>query len=256
MSTDWDQELYDRFRTERRRPLNDLLSLLPSGLEGSWVDLGCGDGGPTTSAVSKGKPDSVLGIDSSAAMLSKAPTAPLYTWLQTDVDAWLRTSQDRYDVVLSNALLHWLPAHHEVVPRILARLAPGGWLALQMPMNHDQLSHRTITATASDFSELRGFAHEWPQQAPSLYAKLGSTLRHQLCEVRTYRHFLPGPHAIGSWLRSTGMRPWLEQLPPDRVEDFVAAYTERIAAALPPIDSSGLRALDYRRLLWVGQRRA
>jgi len=254
MSSDWDPELYDRFRAERRRPLNDLLSLLPPGLRGRWVDLGCGDGAPTALAASLGNPDTVLGIDSSASMLSRAPTRPLFRWLQADVDAWLRTAEDQYELVLSNAFLHWLPDHHEVVPRILARLAPGGWLALQMPMNHDQTSHQTLVDTARDFGELDGFVHDWPQRPPNLYAHLGGSLKHQVCEVRTYRHFLPGPAAIAAWLQSTGMRPWLDRLSQARAEDFVAAYTRRIAAALPPIDASGMRALDYRRLLWVGQR--
>ena len=49
------------------------------------------------------------------------------------------------DVLVSNATLQWVPDHLDLLPRLVDRLAPGGWFAFQVPGNFDEPSH-TIRA--------------------------------------------------------------------------------------------------------------
>ena len=45
------------------------------------------------------------------------------------------------DVLVSNAALQWVPGHLDLLPGLVAAVAPGGWLAFQVPGNFDEPSH-------------------------------------------------------------------------------------------------------------------
>ncbi len=51
---------------------------------------------------------------------------------QADVSTW--TPADDVDVVVTNAVLHWVPDHRALLRR-WARALPGGWFAMQVPGN-------------------------------------------------------------------------------------------------------------------------
>ena len=53
----------------------------------------------------------------------------------SDLRSW-RPQRDT-DVVVSNAVLHWVPEHPELSARWTGQLAGGAWLAIQMPGNFE-----------------------------------------------------------------------------------------------------------------------
>lgn len=80
------------------------------------------------------------------------------------------------DVLVSNAALHWVPGHRELLPRYARSLAPCGWLALQVPGNFGEPSHRSWHELAAD----PGFAgHTRSLDQPAAYdaATIWRTLR-------------------------------------------------------------------------------
>ena len=87
----------------------------------------------------------VVGLDSSAEMIEKArATTPAVDFAVGDLRDWA-TGADQVDVLVSNATLQWVPGHLDLLPDLVARVAPGGWLAFQVPGNFDEPSH-TIRA--------------------------------------------------------------------------------------------------------------
>jgi trans-aconitate 2-methyltransferase len=66
---------------------------------------------------------------------------------------------------------------------------------------------------------------------------------------------MASPDAIVEWLRSTGLRVFVDALPEDQRAGYLAAYRERIAAAYPP-RTDGRRLLDFPRLFIVARRTA
>ena len=68
--------------------------------------------------------------------------APEVEWLQQDLGSW-RPAQ-KYDVIYSNAALHWLPDHAKLFPSLMEKVEPGGILAVQMPRNFGAPSHLLI----------------------------------------------------------------------------------------------------------------
>ena len=45
------------------------------------------------------------------------------------------------DVLVSNATLQWVPGHLDLLPPLVDRVSPGGWLAFQVPGNFAEPSH-------------------------------------------------------------------------------------------------------------------
>ena len=132
----WDPTVYLHYADERLRPALDLLARVPLEQPARVIDLGCGAGNVTAILGRRFPAAVVTGVDSSAAMLVQARAAsPGCAFEQADIAAW--TPREPLDLVFSNAALHWLADHATLFPRLLATLARGGVLAVQMPSMHD-----------------------------------------------------------------------------------------------------------------------
>ena len=69
----------------------------------------------------------------------------------------------------------------------------------------------------------------------------------------TYHHLMDDAAAIVQWLRSTGLRPYLDALSPELGERFLADYSRCIDAAYPE-RADGARLLAFPRLFIVAWR--
>jgi trans-aconitate 2-methyltransferase len=259
---DWNPDLYRRFEAERDRPFLDLLDMLPPKVGGTWLDLGCGDGRLTRLAADRLGAGEVVGVDSSPAMIEAARSGGgggRFTWREGAVEDVLG-SGERYDLVLCNAALQFVPNHPVTVPKLLDLVAPGGWVAVQVPYNHVARTHllAEAAATSEELSEHFGaFRVTWPQDRPEVYARLlkQGGFEWPLVQLRTYRHALEGSAAIVEWMRGAGLRPWLDALDEAHHEAFLEKYERLVAHAYPPYGDD-LRLLDYTRLFFIGYRPA
>src|SRR5205085_8107123 len=102
------------------------------------ADLGCGTGDLTAELHRKLQARETLGIDSSPAMLAKAPQGPGLRFEQQDIAAF-QPSQ-KLDLIFSNAALHWVTDHPALLRRLTSALAPGGQIAVQLPMTDDPIT--------------------------------------------------------------------------------------------------------------------
>lgn len=256
---DWDADLYGRFEEERTRPAIDLIARVPAVEPSTVVDLGCGSGNSTELLVRRFPGASVTGIDTSEAMLAAArERLPGVAFERADIASW--TPGRACAVIVSNAALQWVPDHARLLPRLVAQLVPGGWLAAQVPDNLREPSHTLLRDVA-----LAGGWTDAAAQAECERTPIGSLDDHWRwlaphCDAihlwRTeYVHPLDGPEAIVAWLRSTGLRPYLARLDePDRTR-FLERYREAVAQAYPP-QAGGACLLRFPRLFVVARRRA
>jgi trans-aconitate 2-methyltransferase len=256
---DWNPALYRRFESERTRPAIELLARVPLAEARCVVDLGCGPGNSTELLAARYPNAEVVGIDSSEAMLASArERLPQLRFERADVAAWQPARAP--DLIFANAVLQWVPNHETLLPRLFERLAPGGVLAVQMPDNLDEPSHCAMRELAalppwSPWLAEAAALREKPLTAASCYDLLAPRAAAVDVWHTIYRHPMATPEAIVDWLRSTGLRPFLDALPEAERNGYLSAYRARIDAAYPA-RSDGRRLLDFPRLFIVAARPA
>jgi trans-aconitate 2-methyltransferase len=225
----WDPTQYERFKDERAQPFRDLVALIHTRPNMRIVDLGCGTGELTRELHEQLSASETLGIDSSSSMLAKAsPSANLHFQL-SDIATF--ESDRPFDLIFSNAALHWLPDHEHLFERIASMLAPNGQLALQMPANHDHPSHRIAAELATSFGiDPRTVNVLPPETYAALLHRIGFARQHVRLQV--YGHVLPSTVDVVEWTKGSTLTPYREALPADRYEAFLAEYAARLVDVL------------------------
>lgn len=231
----WDPAQYARFGDERSRPFFDLTGQVSATRPGLVVDLGCGSG-ELTATLADRWPDAVVrGLDSSAEMISQAPAADRLSFELAEAANFDATG---VDVLVSNALLQWVPRHQDLLARWADQLNPGGWLAFQVPSNFGSPSHRLMRELAESVrwrDQLAGVLRHGDAVAePAEYLTLlaGAGLRVNAWQTE-YLHVLAGPDPVLEWVRGTGLRPVLATLNPHEAAEFSAEYAALLRDAYP-----------------------
>jgi trans-aconitate 2-methyltransferase len=256
----WDPGKYRRFSGERSRPFFDLVGRVGAEAPEVVVDLGCGAGTLTAALARRWPQAEVRGIDSSAGMIEAAralpPDAgPRLSFALGDVRDW--RPDGGVDVIISNAVLQWVPDHLDVVARWAGFLPAGGWLALQVPGNFAQPNRLALMELAgSDRWRplLAGVQLNRQSADPLEYLNLLAGVGFEVdAWETTYLHVLHGEDPVVGWYRGTGLRPVLATLSPDQATAFLADYRARISEAYPVANYGTV--FPFRRVFAVAVRR-
>jgi trans-aconitate 2-methyltransferase len=255
----WNPACYDRFRAERTQPFEDLLALVRHAPGMRVVDLGCGTAELTRRVHETLAARETLAIDSSDAMLERA---------RMQEGAGLRVERGNisdfrahaeFDLVFSNAALHWVPGHDELFRRLAEALTPEGQLAVQLPANFNHPSHTVATAVAAEEpfrTALDGGRHRddvvlAPEAYASLLHRVGFRAQHVRLQV--YAHELEASAEVVEWVRASLLTSYQRRLPSDVFDRFVARYRERLLAELGDVRPY---LFTFKRLLLWADRRA
>lgn len=238
----WDPAQYLKFAGHRLRPALDLLARIPLSAPGRVYDLGCGAGNITRVIAERWPEADIVGVDGSADMLAKAAReGGDLRWEQADIDAW--RSDAPADLIYSNAALHWLDNHEQLFPHLMAQLAPGGVLAVQMPLSRREPSHKAMHevltkggpgGTPLGDDRLRAeIGRRWVADAADYYDLLAPLSQSLDIWETTYLQELEGDDPVLEWVRGTGLRPVLEGLDDADRETFLAEYQQRLRTDYP-----------------------
>jgi trans-aconitate 2-methyltransferase len=241
----WDVNQYERFKNERAQPFRDLVALIEPRPHLRIVDLGCGTGELTRELHEQLAASETVGIDSSESMLAKAAAFDTLHFQRGDIESF--TADRPFDLVFSNAALHWIPDHERLFTRLMPLVAPDGQLAVQMPANHDHPSHRIAAELAASFGiQPRTVNILAPESYALLFHRLGFARQHVRLQV--YGHVLASTADVVEWTKGSTLTPYREALSATRYEEFLDEYARRLIAA--PGDSRPYFYTFKRVLLW------
>jgi len=251
---DWDPLGYARFGDLRLRPALDLIAQVPDLPAGDVIDLGCGNGPVARALARRFDGRRLIGVDSSVAMLEKARETGCYDALiEADAACWKPDNPPA--LIYSNALCHWIDDHAKLFPNLVAQLAEGGTLAVQMPRQFGAPSHGLMRQTAQKMFPKRFDFSNWcpPVAPPSFYARLLAPLGSVTVWESEYLQRLSAVetgHPVRHFTESTAMRPFLARLSASEGAAFTAAYEEALFQAYP-METDETVLFPFRRLFFV-----
>jgi len=259
-ATVWNPLTYLEFADYRARPGEDLMARIGLRVPGAITDLGCGPGNLTRKLKERWPDRAVIGVDASPQMLQKARATTLadgvdVAWQEGDISTW--QPQTPPALIFANAALQWVPHHRELFPRLMRGVAPGGVLAVQMPLSADAPYHHCIEKlrdTPRWHERLRGVRyHEHPWPAGSYYNLIIPYARGVDVWETHYHHVLADVHAVTTWVSGTALTPFLSVLRQEEKQQLLDDFTD-IASLSYPSRLDGKVLFTMRRLFIVAER--
>jgi trans-aconitate 2-methyltransferase len=261
--SDWDPELYNRFRRYRAEPVEHILSRLKLGDDEKIVDLGCGSGENALELARRSARGTALGVDGSPAMVEAArkvidgePEGLKWRVSFELMNVAEFRAERAYSLIFSNATFQWIPDHKKLFEACFEALRPGGTIVVQMPANETETAKMEIgrLARALPWSTmLGGRDRAFHEEPPEFYAAMLKQIGYDRidCYHLTFHHPMDRTADVVQWYRSTGLRPFLDKLPNSRHDEFLGKVTERLIAAY---GTAGPMTFDFKRLFIWGRR--
>lgn len=252
----WNAEGYANHSTPQQQWAEELLSKLH--LEGNeqLLDIGCGDG-KITARIARMLPEgSVLGIDSSAEMTELArssyPRNEFPNLHFRQMDARYLPFENEFDVVFSNAALHWIRNHDPILQGTRHSLKLGGRILLQMGGKGNaaaifRAADRVIQISKWS-SFFKDFTSPYAFYEPEEYRKwlLEHRLEPHRVELIPKQMYHENPTALGDWLQNVFL-PYTERVPPPRRRDFIQKVVDQFLEQ-HPVDEQGRTHVQMMRL--------
>lgn len=255
--SDWNPELYLQFSKERGKPIIDLINSLEEFNPQKIADIGCGPGNSTQKLIDNWPESDVVGFDSSPKMIEKA---------KNDVkDASFEIRKivsgepfGSFDLVFSNAAIQWIPDHEGLFESFYRSLNIKGRVAIQLPMFYDMplgIIIKNVAESPRWNSKLREVVNSKYMHKYTRYYNILSNTGFKNINMwqTTYYHVFPSHDTIYEMISGTGLRPYLDKLNKEELEDFIKLVKEEIESNYMEQDNGNV-ILPFIRLFLTGER--
>jgi trans-aconitate 2-methyltransferase len=254
---DWDPQQYLQFKHERTQPSIDLVARIHSDDPKTIIDIGCGPGNSTQILHTRWPNAVIIGLDNSEKMIERArKDYPNQQWIVGD--ALTLEINQTYDIVFSNAAIHWIPNHDVLIPRLFQLVNKNGILAIQIPANHDSPLYKIIVRTSQNrkWSALTAGSEQVKtyHNVEYYYNTLISLTQEIAIWQTTYYHILKSHQELIDWYRSTAMKPVLERLQTDKNR---AEFEEEVlneSKKYYPLQRDGRIIYPFKRLFFTAHK--
>lgn len=252
--SDWNSNQYLKFGNERTQPSVDLVNRITLQDPKRIADIGCGPGNSTKVLAARFMGAHVLGIDNSPGMLESAKRDyPELDFKLCDARSELPSLGNGFDIEFSNACIQWVPNHHKLLRDMMALVKPGGVLAIQSPLQYEQVIYKAICEIASSGKwngrfDLDQTFHNLKQGE---YFDLLSEISSEFSMWETvYYHRLGSHSEIMEWYRGAGLRPYLNVLDEEEKAEFERDLLEKVKERYP-VQKNGEVIFRFPRLFFI-----
>jgi trans-aconitate 2-methyltransferase len=217
------------------------------------LDVGCGDGKITADFAAALPQGRVMGTDSSVEMIDYAARTYLADNLAFNVvDARKLAFEEEFDLVFSNATLHWVDDHRSVLQGISRALKPGGRLVISCGGRGNAVDVLAVLAEVTALPAWReyfgDFRNPYFFYGDDEYAQWLPVAGLQADSLKLVPKDMThlGADGLAGWIRTTWM-PFTHCVPAeDRdlfIDNFLSRYLE-----LVPMDDRGQTHVSMVRL--------
>jgi trans-aconitate 2-methyltransferase len=243
----WNAKDYQKHSRAQQAWARELIVKLNLRGDEHMLDVGCGDGKITAEIAGYLGNGSITGVDNSAAMIELAgqnfphDKYPNISFLLMDANELLYT--EKFDIVFSNAVLHWIHEHKPVLNGMYRALVPGGRILLQMGGKgnaRDIIKTMQLLQSGSDWQcYFQNF--EFPYFFPDcheyslLLAQAG--FRIQRVELLNRDVVYNDRAGLAGWIRTTWM-PYTDRIPENMRDQFIEQLITEYLKQTPP-DGNG-----------------
>jgi len=237
MTFEFDAEKYKKASTHQKEWGKKLIAELELKGNERILDIGCGDGAITAQLVELVPNGLVVGIDVSQSMIESAQKNYKVENLRFDLmDINTINFQDEFDIVFSNATLHWVKDHNKLLANVYKSLRPGGILRFNFAANGNCSTFfkvvRKIMANRKYADYFNYF--DWPWFMPTIeeYEKLldKSNFREEKVWDENADRFFPDKDAMIGWIDQPSIVPFLKCVDDADKQSFRDAVVEQMVA--------------------------
>jgi len=237
MTHEFDGKKYEKASDHQKEWGTRLIAEL--NLKGSErvLDLGCGDGAITAQIAALLPEGEVLGIDASEGMIGAALPKERHNLSFRRLDINDLNFVERFDVVFSNATLHWVKDHNRLLRNVRRSLRPGGLLRFNFAGEGNCLNFFTVIHEAMARPEFRSFftGFEWPWYMPPLneyhvLAKNSGLQDVQVWGENADRYF-PDEETMIRWIDQPSLVPFLAYVDEQKKDAFREFVVRRMIKA-------------------------
>jgi trans-aconitate methyltransferase len=216
------------------------------------LDLGCGDGVLTSQLADMVPNGFVLGIDASEGMITSATQnkKPNLEFQLLDINQL--DFKERFDLIFSNAVLHWVKDHKRLLSNTYNALKRDGIIRFNFAADGNCSYFFNIINQTIQKEEYRDYFKDfvWPWFMPTLdqYKKILDNFSFsnvKIWEENADRYF-PNKEALIGWIAQPSIVPFLEYLPIDKKEPFTNEVIEKMVKAT--IQDDGRYFETFRRI--------
>jgi trans-aconitate 2-methyltransferase len=231
----WNAGEYAKSSSIQQEWARELIRKLALRGDETLLDIGSGDGKVTAEIAMRLPDGKVVGIDSSEEMVDLAqnkypPDACVNLQFQL-MDAGKLGFDNQFDVVFSNAALHWVFDHRPVLQGIYQGLRHGGRILLQMGGRGNADEVMDVIKKLMIGGEWRkyfdGFKFSYGFHGPDEYRKWlqGAGLDPKRIELIPKDAEHKGRTGLESWIRTTWL-PYTYQVPEEKRESFISELAD------------------------------
>lgn len=190
------------------------------------LDLGCGDGVLTKQLADRVPQGKILGIDASRGMIETAKELEGYNLSFALQDINVMAFLNEFDLIFSNAALHWVKDHERLLANCYKALKPGGIVRFNFAGDGNCSNFYEVVRAIMNSETYSGYFTDfvWPWYMPRISDYEELINRHEFKESRCWeenadRNFETKDHMV-KWIDQPSIVPFLEYLPIEKQFGF------------------------------------
>jgi len=233
---DFDGQAYRKASAHQQDWGQKLIEELPLRGQERVLDLGCGDGRLTARLADRVPSGSVLGIDASPGMLATASALERPNLHFVLMDIGHMEFAGEFDVVFSNATLHWIKDHARLLAAVHKALAPGGVARFSFAGQGNCMNFHGVARRVMAEPEYAGLfrTFDWPWFMPSAEEYLAlareSPFRDANVRLENADRVFADQRALVGWIDQPSLVPFLQHLPEHARAGFRDAVVQAMLA--------------------------